>query len=369
MARIVYFLGAGFSAPLGLPVMRDFLIKSKDMYFRDPDKWDHFFQIFQTISKLHVVKSYYEADLYNIEEILSILEMHEGLFGKPDDSEDDTGPFRQYIADVIDNCTPEVTQNQSLPANYWDHLLGGQQLWQQYGFFAASLFGLQLQALTRQGGQLSKPVRLHGSPVQGRHVYSVVTMNYDTVLERIVSCLADQLDNKEELTTLRFADPELDVTAHPNEVFLTKLHGSSSSPKSIVPPTWNKSLRQDTLAPWKTAHELLRRANHLRIIGYSLPESDAYVRYLLKSAAVEAPNLKTIDVICLDPDGSVEKRFKDFIDFNYYRFKNANVDKYLKDNHERHIKEFRIQAPASERNRARSFTKLEDAHKEFMQAD
>jgi hypothetical protein len=30
--RVVYLLGAGFSAPLGLPVMSNFLMKSKDLF-------------------------------------------------------------------------------------------------------------------------------------------------------------------------------------------------------------------------------------------------------------------------------------------------------------------------------------------------
>ena len=32
MDNIVYFLGAGFSAPLGVPTMRNFIVKSKDMF-------------------------------------------------------------------------------------------------------------------------------------------------------------------------------------------------------------------------------------------------------------------------------------------------------------------------------------------------
>jgi len=32
MDKVVYFLGAGFSAPLGLPVTSNFIVKSKDMY-------------------------------------------------------------------------------------------------------------------------------------------------------------------------------------------------------------------------------------------------------------------------------------------------------------------------------------------------
>ena len=35
MNRVVYVLGAGFSAPLGIPIVRSFLEKSKDLYCAD----------------------------------------------------------------------------------------------------------------------------------------------------------------------------------------------------------------------------------------------------------------------------------------------------------------------------------------------
>lgn len=40
--KVVYILGAGFSAPLGLPVMSNFLVKSKDLYFSDTEKYKRF---------------------------------------------------------------------------------------------------------------------------------------------------------------------------------------------------------------------------------------------------------------------------------------------------------------------------------------
>ena len=41
MERVVYLLGAGFSAPLGLPVMSNFLEKSKYMYFEESENEEH----------------------------------------------------------------------------------------------------------------------------------------------------------------------------------------------------------------------------------------------------------------------------------------------------------------------------------------
>ncbi len=81
MENVVYLLGAGFSAPLGLPLMGNFLVKAKDMYWQHPDQFRHFSKVLDTIQKMHVCKSYFESDLSNIEEVLSIPEM-QAIIGK-----------------------------------------------------------------------------------------------------------------------------------------------------------------------------------------------------------------------------------------------------------------------------------------------
>src|ERR1700677_2618335 len=97
MERIVYLLGAGFSHPLGLPLMNDFYFKSKDMYYSDATKYPHFAAIFKWVDAMARSKNYYATDLHNIEEILSILEMEESI---------GVGSYRQafvkYLSDVIE---------------------------------------------------------------------------------------------------------------------------------------------------------------------------------------------------------------------------------------------------------------------------
>jgi hypothetical protein len=109
---------------------------------------------------------------------------------------------------------------------------------------------------------------------------------------------------------------------------LAKLHGSIAGSR-IVPPTWNKSFHPEILGTWKLAHRLLSEATHVRVIGYSLPESDAYVRFLLKSAVLRSERLKSIHVICKDPDGSVERRYRSFVTFPRFRFSGADTLSYL----------------------------------------
>jgi hypothetical protein len=69
-SRVVYLLGAGFSAPLGLPVMSNFLERAKDLYYERPSDFGEFLRVFDTIRELSGVLRYAAADLHNIEEIL-----------------------------------------------------------------------------------------------------------------------------------------------------------------------------------------------------------------------------------------------------------------------------------------------------------
>ena len=82
MERVVYILGAGFSAPLGLPVMGNFLSMSRDMFYgTDGDRYRHFNKVFERIGQMHVSKGFFNVDLTNIEEVLSILEMETSMEG------------------------------------------------------------------------------------------------------------------------------------------------------------------------------------------------------------------------------------------------------------------------------------------------
>ncbi len=45
MEKTLYMLGAGFSAPLGVPVISNFLSKSKDMLQNESGKYAHFASI------------------------------------------------------------------------------------------------------------------------------------------------------------------------------------------------------------------------------------------------------------------------------------------------------------------------------------
>jgi hypothetical protein len=315
MENVVYLIGAGFSAPLGLPVMNNFLLRAKDMYFGDKERFKGFSEVFEMLQKIDGCKNYFETDLFNIEEVLSILEMRESLRG-----EKHRKTFVNFICEVIKYYTPELFVPHEIQQAFYCNFFGGKQ-WQHYGDFIASLYGL---SLIETPGDMNCMRYWLTRNEDMRNRYTIVSLNYDLVFEKVferIKCFAPR-QNLELMKN--FPDERNEIRA----LRLIKLHGCAESGQ-VIAPTWNKSLNQSMLPLWDAAHSAFESANHIRIIGYSLPDTDAYIKYLLRSAVACAPHLKSIDVICKDADGTTKQRYDTFIRFKYYRFKQINVSNYL----------------------------------------
>jgi NAD-dependent SIR2 family protein deacetylase len=82
----------------------------------------------------------------------------------------------------------------------------------------------------------------------------------------------------------------------------------------LVPPTWSKAEYHRTLAGvWKRAALELREAENIYIIGFSLPVTDEFFRYLYSLGTVGDTILRRFWVIDPDPSGTVEQRFKSLL--------------------------------------------------------
>ncbi len=127
-----------------------------------------------------------------------------------------------------------------------------------------------------------------------------MTLNYDLVLEKLCELICSVTNIEMAFCT----DQKNLDDKWIGSPYLAKLHGTVESAK-VIPPTWNKGLHSGMTEVWQLAYKLLSTATQIRVIGYSLAETDSYVRYLLKSAIMEARNFKQIDVMCLDPEGGV----------------------------------------------------------------
>jgi hypothetical protein len=314
---VVYIIGAGFSAPLGLPVVRNFIQMAKDLAAEQPDDYSHFADVFRNLRDMAWAKTYYRTNLENIEEALSLLEMSEAAGPQPLKSE-----FTRMICDVISHYTPQVVSMDLSGAPLGQWLFGAGQLRGNYGMFAAGLCGFVTRRTTDEFPEFS--------PNRGMLAeYTVVSLNYDRVLEQSTEFLRSNWRLPEQFDFRRYPST-LDVEPK-GRCILAKLHGSvETGPTGIIPPTANKSWNSSILGAWQVAFSALAGANRIRILGYSLPDNDAFFRYLLKAAGTKASNLKSIDVVCLDPDGDVRLRYEDFIETAKLRFRgDLSTEHYL----------------------------------------
>ncbi len=288
-------------------------------------------------------KNYYNVDLFNIEEILSLLEMEDYV-----GSSAHKQAYLEYLRDVVKALTPTFGARDR--HDTWQNFQpSNSRLAAEYAAFVATLFGFQWE--TSEDRHYST-TRLQFGPR-----YSVITLNYDLVLENTAGLINKAVSPQ---VPLEFA-ASLEAAGRQTHVPLAKLHGSVD-PLTIVPPTWNKVANEEVMEAWKLAYRLLADATQIRFVGYSLPASDTYVRYLLASAVLESKHLKRVDAICLDPTEVVESRYRALITYYKFRFRSADIVQYFYDLHTRSA-----QGLAREVGRLiMKFDKLEDWHEQFM---
>lgn len=329
MKKVVYFIGAGFSAPLGIPVMNDFYLKGRDLYFKNRERFEYFIDVIEDIENLSKVKNFFESDLYNIEEILSLLEMGIEMGGKNFKAKRTN--FVKFISDVVDYFTPEIdTIKKKDPGLFegevYSKIFGIKDENKRYSSFVAGLFPITFT--TKELNGIFDANTLNFSISKNPEAcYSFITLNYDRVIENSIDFINNACPRSMKLKYLRNSSSS--ESSGNNSIFLLKLHGSIED-KSIIPPTYNKNLQSEELTrAWQKAYQLLSEAEEIRIIGYSLPETDNNIRYLLKCSILESKNLKSLDVLCLDKNGEVKKKYDKFVKFKYYNFYNCDVKDYL----------------------------------------
>jgi len=369
--KVVYLLGAGFSQPRGLPVMSNFIDKSKELHRLNPQHYGYFADVFSKIADIAIATKYFETDLNNIEEILSILEMSTQLETQPG-GESPSRYFRDYIAAVISAYTPDIEPIPGIfMTSHWESYIFGENdpIWKDYGQFVASLHNLVIKSYRKGEGDPQFLWNFGSRRVaEPKTRYDVISLNYDLVLETVCNFLNNHYQGEEY--PLRFQRTESDKPATELGLpWLAKLHGSIDKLEDIIPPTWSKALTKKSIQEqWKTAHRLLSEADHIRILGYSLPTSDTYVQYLLKSSVIRTERetfapLKTFHVITLDSDGKTRDRYESLIKFRGFQFVDAPIEIYF-----RHIEPEEARRPeykGPEEKRV-LFTTLEDAHEGFM---
>lgn len=325
MSSVLFILGAGASRDCGAPLMGDFLDVATDLFKSgqlDEEKKD-FQMVFETIGKLQRVHSKAQLDLNNIESIFTALELGNVIGVLP-------GVESENIPLVISALKRVIVKTLEKRIKFPVA---------EHGFIIAPGSYTKFAKLLKKIQQKSKP----------KHSVSVITFNYDIALDIamaregigpnyvIESSVTGPYDielmklhgslnwfsnvasheilsfhPKEYLTkysAIGFNECFLDISNHCFNYFSNQSIDIDKDP-IIVPPTWNKSDYHKMLTRvWSKAAFHLSEAEYIFIIGYSLPETDAFFRLLYALGSEGVAMFRKIVVFNPDVNGGVNERF------------------------------------------------------------
>jgi NAD-dependent SIR2 family protein deacetylase len=329
MNDVLFVIGAGASVHTGVPTMPHFLDRARDLFVsrQVEDARPQFERVFRGIGALQQVHSKANVDIHNVESVFSAFEMAEflGTFG--DYTPGELKELSEAMPVVISRT---VEQSMMLPVRRTAEGEGVVRNPAAYSALArriASLLdetrpqravtilsfnydlGLELALQAEQHeytNALTDPeqrlavLKLHGSIAWYRCAcgelvdFSRRRYNWsDTALRNI---------------NIRQVPMEITKPVQAGQFFHCK--GKPHEGPVIVPPIWNKMrLQKGIFKVWSQAAYRFRSAETVIAIGYSLPQTDAFFRYLYALGSVGEVPLRRFWVINSDTSGEVEARF------------------------------------------------------------
>ncbi|MEW6529573.1 MAG: hypothetical protein AB1473_01980 [Thermodesulfobacteriota bacterium] len=326
MSDVVFILGAGASAQAGAPLMANFLDVPWSLLakgaLQSPEK-ESFERVFKARGALQHVHSKAAFDIHNVESVFAALEMAKTL-----------GKFPRHDAEKIDGLIQDM---KILIAATIEHTL----------LFPAKPGDISYPPPYESFVELIKYLRDIAIP---RKTVSIITFNYDIAIDFALHKCSLNVDYAVDGATPQDSIPLLKLHGslnwaplrnHPGEVFTWHLNqflprvpipppwtsNSVSLPivsalrKSppqddiipepiIVPPTWNKTDYHEGLRKvWRRAASELQEAQSIFVIGYSLPETDLFFRYLYALGCIGPNPLEHFWVINPDRTDDIRERF------------------------------------------------------------
>ncbi|BDA80170.1 hypothetical protein LPTSP3_g31000 [Leptospira kobayashii] len=306
----VYILGAGFSVPAGIPTIDNFFDKTKEVLNSlDPNKDKRAFEAIKTLLELRfqsAAAAYWtKTNLDNIEELFSFISaIDEGY---------------SLVNSVVDSIAITIEKLKSEPGNFGnkiyleDFILN--QKYQKFRRLDERAYAY-LDFNNYQRIVASLLGNIYATDDDAENAF--ITFNYDTVLEETLNSL--EIDYSYYLGKVSY---ETINTNYNESVSLLKLHGSvnwgfpgtrgskltiyknssecfqKSKSIAIIPPTWNKHIDGQTEKVWQQAVKELKTATRIIIIGFSFPETDNHVKYLLSAGLKD--NISLRNVLFINP--------------------------------------------------------------------
>jgi len=351
--RNVFILGAGFSKSAGAPLIDEFLDISREI-FDDPESGlddtekKLFAQVFEFKKRVAQSREKFRIDLDNIEQLFGLIEMSHRL-----EQENDVRDAMVYV--IAKTLQLAIAKTDRRPA---------------VRVSSASAFGKNTslawaEGLPRENVNVLTPdiythfaLLLSGKydPPNKARSNTVITFNYDLILDEALrrvgveplyglpDCSSDGLPAQQGMgvSVLKLhGSTNWAICPQCNKVHVLSGAKFTGDPVGfrtrpctecgkqnlhllLVPPSWDKSEYREVMRPvWKQAVNELKRANRICVIGYSMPETDTFFKFLLALGLAENNQLYRFVLVDLikkslaghllsepEPTTNIEARYK-----------------------------------------------------------
>lgn len=321
MVDNLYILGAGASADSGAPIMTNFLDVAEDFLaserFRNSKEIHQLFNKIRSLNSLHAKSN---VDLNNIESVLGLLEMSE-LLEYPIDGQNQFLSLKDSYVKMISE-TIENSMKFNIKGPKWIIPRGSYQDF-------ADLFEDQNRqknsAIISFNYDVGIDVALHNANVRytyhlndSHNLFPLLKLHgslnwFKNDNKAIETIHLSQFFQTQQYRTYGDKDREGTLTF---SGYMKQMRGGFDEydlPPFIIPPTWNKTMYHASISNvWKKASQCLSQAKNIYVIGYSLPETDAFFKYLFSLGTNSTTRIRKFWVINPDTSGT-EKRFRELL--------------------------------------------------------
>jgi len=352
MAENVFILGAGASVHAGVPVMADFFDIAYDLYdegiLGHEDK-KHYQKVIDAKGTLERILAKVDIDLNNIETMFSLVEMGRLISKFPgcnniNEIEELNTSFKRFIIRTIEKRTNfiyEKGKGINPPKVYWyfiDKIISNLENKNPassciitFNYDVALDYALEVlygpgsinYCLNDKGVRKHatkydyKLIKLHGSinwalSKKNNRVNIYPISIGDFILKENIMAFVGRILNHPDKSKSSLKKINIEIGSKINKLkWINKFDTFDDTPL-IIPPTWTKTEYQSLLSTvWKHAAEEISKAKNIFIIGYSLPETDEFFKYLLGLGMIDIVRLKGFWVF--NPDEEVLNRFKSLL--------------------------------------------------------
>jgi hypothetical protein len=312
----VYILGAGFSCDAGMPLINDFLERMRNAHewLVDKNRLREAYAVEKVLNFRRDAESatyWTRMDLENIEDLFSLAASNEKNLSKRD--------IQLAIAATLyySSQTASTAHQYSfiLPQTSWAKNVswcriepyGNNEVrgwFKPYIFHVARLLGFW-----------------NGGEMEGRNTF--ISFNYDTILEDTLADLGVRFGYGFGKQSVEL-DESARIIIDKSVVEVLKLHGSinwalvgktenklkifgsytdvydSNLIPELIPPTWNKAFQNQQIELLNKAVDTIRTATRIILIGFSVPLTDLYFRFMI-SAGLQG-NISLRKIVFVNPD-------------------------------------------------------------------